>query len=170
MWWALLALLAPTEVIDDPFEASIIYMTRLDESTDKPNVVYADSNSCSVLQVSDRSFASSKKRGAKDASSFLEFKLTSVYKRACGDPLKLIDVFQGRYFGALAADVDVLSISANCAITICKDEYSVSVRLTNGLASVNDEVIIKFGAPHSTSFLVRFPFEAYVEHRATVVR
>ena len=171
MWSAIVLLaLTQTQIIDDPFEASIIYVTRIDGPKDKGTAVYADQNQCSFLQVSDRSFASSKKRGAREASSFLEFKLTALYKKQCGSPLNEVDISQARYFSALEADVDTRTISSSCAISVCKDEYSVSVRLTSGLASINDEVIIKFGAPHSASFMVSFPIKAYLNHRADVVR
>jgi hypothetical protein len=162
--------LMQTQMVDDPFESSVLYLTRLDPAADKPSVVYSGSAQCSFLQVSDRAFASSKKRGAKPASSFFEFKLTALYRETCGSPLSDIDITQGRYVGGMEADVDARSISSNCAITICKHEYSVSVRLSTGMASRNDEVLIKFGAPHETSFVVGFPMKRYLEHRADVLR
>lgn len=171
MWAVLVAVaLLQTRVIDDPFEKSVVYMTELDSPAAKGQAAYMRANECSFLQVSNRAFASSRERGAKDASSFFEFRLTALYRSGCGSGLEDVDVTQGRYIGGLEADVDVLKLSSNCAITMCKDEYSISTRLTAGLASRNEEVLIKYGAPHGSSIVVGFPIKKYFEHRGDVLR
>lgn len=170
--WQLLAMItfAQTQVIDDPFEQSVIYVTPLDAEGGKAQIVYADANNCSFLQLSDRSFASQRQRGAREASSFLELRLTAIYKELCGDPLQLVDVTKARFLGGLEADVDVKPISSHCALTMCKGEYSVSVRMTSGMSARDNEVALKFGAPHSQSFVIRFPLQSYKDHRKDVLK
>jgi hypothetical protein len=172
MWqWApALLLMVQTQVIDDPFERSVIYFTPLDGAGAKANIAYANAGNCAFLEVSERAFASSRERGSKEAASFFEFKLTALYRGSCGNPLDAVDISQARYFGALEADIDVKPVSASCAGDVCKSEYSVSTRLTSGLSSANDEVVLKFGAPHSPSFLVKFPLKAYLGHRGDALR
>lgn len=170
--FALLALsaLAPTRVLDDPFESSLIYITPVEQTSIAPQVVYSNSENCSFLQVSNKSFVSSKVRGAKKADSSLEFKLTSLRHKACRDPLNDIDIKQARFFGSMVADVSVKALSDNCVITMCKDDYSVSVRLSSGMTELNGKIGIKFGSPHAPSIMIEVPMEAYQAHRGEVFR